>query len=172
MAKIGFDVDIEAPVERVWAVLEADARRPMWMPLGIETAYPEGFSRADFPGAGFQQTIWFMDRRWTFEGEIATHEPPWLLDLSIANELAEVRLTYELLRLGTGTRLVFEGALNARTWPVRLLGVFGRPWLNAIVARHLNRLKPLAEEAPHEALWRPVLPELQGDLFGYGEKAA
>lgn len=172
---VGFEVDIEAPVERLWALLEEDNGSLRWVPRGVATRFEDEARGPDLFGARFQQTVRLLGRVWRFEGDVPLYEPPWQIELCLDNAAVEVTLRYGLLRLGTGSRLTFAVRVRPKRWSAKLAMLVVRPMLGSIAGRHVDELKRLAEDSPQGARWRPLPTDteaVQGELFGVGEEAA
>ena len=70
---------IDAPVERVWELIDDDAKVSTWMPNIVATRYPGGKPKDNPVGARFIQEMRQGDRIDSYEGEVTEYERGRLL---------------------------------------------------------------------------------------------
>lgn len=144
---IAFQVDIEAPLEQVWAFLDDEARLPLWMPEIVETVYPRGIDRASPIGTRFRQKLKEGGRIKDYDGEVIAYQAPRLLGLRVGDGTVSVDVTYALSPIGTGTRLDYSAEITVKSLLGRILGFLFRPRTMRILNRHMVNLKRLSEDA-------------------------
>ena len=144
---ITFQVDIEATLEQVWALLDDETQLPLWMPEIVETVYPEDRDRDAPVGTTFRQKIKEGGRVKDYDGEITAYDPPRKLGIRLGDGQFSVDIAYALSPIGTGTRLDYSAELAVETLLARIMGVLFRPLTMRILNRHMVNLKRVAEDA-------------------------
>jgi len=146
--RIATTVGIEAPIERVWPLLDDDANLKLWMPDVLETTYPDGKPEGDPVGTRFVQRIREGGRVNSYQGEITAYAPQHLLVVRLGDERNfETDVVYRLSRQGPGTRLDYACDVRLKSWPARIMILIGGPMMRRIVNRHMASLKRVAEES-------------------------
>ena len=144
---ITFQVDIEAPLEQVWTLLDDETQLPLWMPEIVETVYPEDRDRDALVGTTFRQKIKEGGRVKEYEGEVTAYQPPQKLGIRLGDGQFFFDVTYQLSPIGTGTRLDYSAELVTKTLLARVMGFLFRPLTMRILNRHMVNLKRVAEDA-------------------------
>lgn len=140
-------VDINAPLDKVWPLLDEDENLKLWMPDVIETSYPDGKPEGDRVGTRFAQKIREGGRVNTYFGKVTAYEPGRLLGVRLGDERKfTTDVTYRLSEQGTGTRLDYACDVQLLSWLSRLMIWIGGPMMRRIVKRHMANLKRAAEE--------------------------
>ena len=140
-------VHIDAPLEKVWPLLDEDKNFKLWMPDVIETTYPDGKPAGDPVGARFAQKIREGGRINTYLGEVTAYEPQRLLGVRLGDERNfSTNVTYRLSQENTGTRLDYACDVHLISWLARIMILIGGPMMRRIVKRHMANLKRVAEE--------------------------
>lgn len=140
-------VQIDAPLERVWPLLDEDENLKLWMPDVIETTYPDGKPEGDPVGARFEQKIREGGRINTYLGEVTAYEPRRLLGVRLGDERNfSTDVSYRLTKQGTGTRLDYACDVQLFSWLSRVMILIGGPMMRRIAKRHMAILKRVAEE--------------------------
>ncbi len=152
---ITFQVDIEAPLEQVWAFLDDETRLPLWMPQVVETVYPEGKDHDAPVGTRFRQKLKEGGKVREYQGEVIAYEAPRLLGIRLGDGKFSVDVTYQLSPIGTGTRLDYTADITVKTLVSRILGFLFRPLTMRILTRHMVNLKRVAEDAAAAARSAP-----------------
>lgn len=164
MSTIGFEVDIEASVERVWGVLDGETEGPLWLPPALGACFDSGLDRRsaiggedvflDDPrkaGGRFSTATRLFGRTFMGLAQVDGYDAPWAIDLHIDFAAFEIGLGYELVRLGTGTRLAVAAGLVADGWRGRSTAVLFWPVVKLRLAGHMDDLKLAAEAVPRAA---------------------
>ena len=140
-------VDIAAPIERVWPLLDRDENIKLWMPDVIETTYPDGKQEGDPVGTRFEQKIREGGRINTYLGEVTAYEPHSLLGVRLGDERNfSTEVTYRLSAQGRRTRLDYACDVRLFSWLSRIMILIGGPMMRRIVKRHMANLKRVAEK--------------------------
>lgn len=139
-------VDIDAPLDVVWAILDDERNIPRWVPEVIETTFPDGHDRANPVGVRFRQKIREGGRVKEYGGVVTAYEPKRRLGIRMIDERFEMDLLYTLAEDRGGTRLVYEIEVVLKSLFARIMGFLFRPLTMRIVGRQLAALKTIAEE--------------------------
>lgn len=150
-----FSQHIEAPIERVFELLDDDEQLKLWMDGVEETTYPDGRNVTDPVGTRFRMKIREGGRVQEYDGEVVAYAPPRHLAITIGNAMFRMRVDYRLSAENGGTRLDYTCEPEYTNWLIRLIGLcFG--WLTRrILRRQMLKLKSVAERLPPEASERP-----------------
>jgi len=144
--RVATTVDIDAPIERVWPLLDRDENLKLWMPDVIETTYPGGKPEGDPVGTRFEQKIREGGRVNTYLGEVTAYEPRRLLGVRLGDERNySTDVTYRLNAKGTGTRLDYACDVKLLSWLSRVMILIGGPMMRRIVKRHMANLRRVAK---------------------------
>jgi carbon monoxide dehydrogenase subunit G len=138
-------VEVEAPPERVWAIVSDPKNLAHWDRHIVSVRLPpDGFA----PGVGYEVTMGFMGVRSVVKVEILEWEPPWrsrlrlegLLEATVTTSVASMPFDRSVLRQQVDYR--FRGPL----------GRFGAASLNAVGGAQLGlRRGVLAQKRQIEA---------------------
>jgi uncharacterized protein YndB with AHSA1/START domain len=137
-----------APLERVFAELEAVEQWPSWWPgvLAVEPVASEGRGSLGKRTRNTWKSV--LPYELTFEAELVRYEPPHVLEVAASGELAG-RGRWELSSERGGTRVVYHWRVaTTRAW-MKLLAPIARPffkwnhdvvmgWGGAALARRLG----------------------------------
>jgi uncharacterized protein YndB with AHSA1/START domain len=136
---------VEAPPERVWAILADVERQPVWMTdlraVRLETPGPVGV------GTRAVGTVRIAGITVTDPIEVTAFEPPTRFAVEHRGRFRG-HGTFTIEPLGDGaSRVVWEEVLRAPIFP-RAWWVVARPVLGRVFAADLARLRALAERSP------------------------
>jgi uncharacterized membrane protein len=130
VTSVEFSVEVDAPVEDVWAVASDPANLPHWDRHITEVRAPaEGLSK----GARYEVVMGFMAVHTTVKAEVTEWEPPWraevrlegLLEGTVATSIASLSGDRSILRHEIEYR--FHGPF----------GSFGAASVNAVGGAHM-----------------------------------
>lgn len=145
--QLAIEIDIDAPVERVWPLLEDDENLKLWMPDVVETLYPDGKAAGDPVGTRFVQRIREGGRVRAYSGVVTAYEPRRLLGVRLGDgRNFETDVVYRLKDRGAATTLDYRCDVRLKSWLARVMIVIGGPMMRRIVKRHMANLKQLAEQ--------------------------
>jgi uncharacterized protein YndB with AHSA1/START domain len=140
-------VDIDAPIEGVWPLLDKDENIKLWMPDVIETTYPDGKPEGDPVGTRFEQKISEGGRVKPYLGEVTAYEPRRLLCVRLGDERNfSTDVTYRLSAKCSGTRLDYACDVRLFGRHSRVMILIGGPMMRRIVKRQMANLKRVAEK--------------------------
>jgi uncharacterized protein YndB with AHSA1/START domain len=140
--RVARSVEIDAPAERVFAVLEDPERMKLWMRGLVDMRFA---SRPTRVGTRFTQRIREGGRVAEYAGQVTAYDPPARLGMRVGNDRFTIELDYRLHDVGGRTRLDYEARSQAATGVSRLADVvFG--WLaRGVARRQLRRLRHVAQ---------------------------
>ena len=138
-----WQMEIEAPIERVWPLVDDSENLRKWMDGLEETTYPDGFQRA--VGTRFVQRIREGGRVQSYEGVVTAYDPPRHLGITIGNRAFEMQVDYRFTDLGVRTRLDYLARKTRGGFVIKVMSpLFG--WLTRrILRRQMAKLKAVAE---------------------------
>lgn len=142
-----YQLEIAAPIERVWTLVDDEANLRKWMDGLEETTYPDGFDPTRAVGTRFVQRIREGGRVQSYEGRVTAYAPPNHLGIVIGNRAFEMQVDYRFTDLGGRTRLDYSAVMVRGGVFVRLMTtMFG--WITRrILHRQMAKLKAVAEGA-------------------------
>lgn len=141
---------INAPVERVWALIDDEANLPRWMPNVVSTRFPAGKPKDNPVGARFVQEMNEGGKISSFEGEVTEYEPGRLLGVLLKPEAFAIHVVYHVTGDADWTRLDYGCDVRPMTWKGWIMLSLGKRMLSSILDQQLGMLKIVAEkgEAP------------------------
>jgi uncharacterized protein YndB with AHSA1/START domain len=145
MSKFTYSMDINAPIERVFDLIDDPEKIKQWMD-GLEgTTFPEGRNPDNPVGTKFKQRIKEGSRIQEYDGEVMSYEKPKNLSVKVANKQIAVLVDYNLSPIAGGTRLDYACEVFCFSWIARVMGrLFG--WLmKSILRKQMDNLKAVAE---------------------------
>ena len=148
-------LEIDAPVERVFALIDDDDATRRWMRGLEETVYPDGPEQEHRPGTRFRQRIREGARIADYDGMITVFDPPRRLELRIgAGDGMTMRVDYRLEAIGNRTRLSYETEMEDAGWFVRMLARLTSRYMRGVLEGQMAALRRLAEDraTPHVVL--------------------
>ena len=138
-------IDMDADVDRVWAVLTDETLLPRWHPLSASISYPEGSRYANPVGQSFELVYGSGIREVRQRAEYLTYTCPTSLAVRAYDPDGSVLARYDLTPIGTSTRLrlTIRPEYSGRLWLIVCYVLFPASyWMSW---RALRRLKALAE---------------------------
>lgn len=138
---------IDAPTDRVWALLDDERNIPQWMPHVVGTRFPDGKPAGDPVGARFIQTLQENGRTSEYIGEVTAYKPGHMLGLRLIPQAFVVDVCYYVTSDAERacTELVYTCETRANGWYGMVMLVLGRTMLANIADQQLARLKQVAE---------------------------
>jgi len=143
---IAVQIDIEAPLDSVWSVLNDESKHFLWIPGVIQTSYPDVYDRQNQAGTRFRQTIRDGRRQKIYLGEVIAYDAPSLLGFRLRDGVSHIDTYYRLRPMGTGTRLDCEVDIAAGTAIGHVFGLVTRFMTARILSRHMDKLKRMTED--------------------------
>ncbi len=138
-------VEIDAPIERVFDLLEDPEKQALWIEGLEETVFTSRPAGSSPVGARFVQRMRGGRAGAQFEGEITAYEKPRRFAFRIGNDAFAAELDYRLERRERLTTLSCTVTVVNRTPLTRLSGVLMGPATRRMAKSQLKRLKAVAE---------------------------
>jgi uncharacterized protein YndB with AHSA1/START domain len=138
-------LEIDAPIGRVFALVDDPEKVKLWMRGLEETVYASKPSRADPVGTRFTQRIRQGKRIAEYEGVVTAYDKPRHLAVRIGNEKFAFDVDYRLTDLGGRTQLDYAASGVDPTGVARPAGAFFAWVTRRIAAKQMRRLKKVAE---------------------------
>lgn len=145
---ITYSQEIQAPIDRVFDLIDDDQKLKLWMDGLEETIYPEGLDREQAVGATFKQRIREGGRVVEYDGEVTAYDRPHHLGVRIGNESFSVLVDYRLTAVDGGTRLDYAAEMVYASWFTRLVGGLFGWFTRRILNNQMAKLKAVAESGP------------------------
>ena len=124
---------VNAPVARVWELIDDDSKLPLWMPHIIATRYPQGKPKDNPVGTRFIQEMHDGDTTSTYEGEVTEYEAGTLLGVILRPQAFVMHVVYHVSGDDDWTVLEYGCDVHSTSWKGRLMLWLGRKTLNAIL---------------------------------------
>jgi uncharacterized protein YndB with AHSA1/START domain len=140
-------LEIDAPIERVFALVDDPEKTKLWMRGLEETVFTTRRSRANPVGARFTQRIRHGRRIAEYDGRVTAYERPHRLALRIGDGRGAFDVEYRLSDLGGRTRLDYTATGSDPTGLARPAGAFFAWVTRRIAGKQMQRLKTVAEAA-------------------------
>src|SRR5260370_25395181 len=105
MSKITYSIEINAPIEMVFDLIDDPEKIKKWMDGLEEISCPEERNPDNPVGTKFRQKIKEGRHTQEFDGEVVGYEKPKNLSIQVANKYCAVLVDYNLSPIATGTRL-------------------------------------------------------------------
>jgi uncharacterized protein YndB with AHSA1/START domain len=143
--KLSYQLDVDAPIEKVFALVDDDQNIKRWMDGLEETIYPEGRDSAKPVGTRFKQRIREGRRVADYDGEVTAYDKPRHLGVRIGNKQFAMQVDYRFHENGTGTRLNYTTEMVQATGFARLMSALFGWFTRRILDKQMRKLKELAE---------------------------
>jgi uncharacterized protein YndB with AHSA1/START domain len=140
-----YRMEINAPIEKVFDLLDDKDKLKLWMDGLEDTVYTSARNPENPVGTRFKQRIREGGRVQEYEGEVTAYEKPKHLAVRIGNNYFIALADYRLTPTAAGTRLDYSCDITCHSWLFRIMAVlFG--WLTKrILRKQMVKLKRLAE---------------------------
>ncbi len=141
MINVEHKVEIERPVDEVFAYLTDVARLPEWQE-SVSEVHVDGPVAA---GSRFRDVREFMGRRAASTLEVTGFEPPRLFSLRVVEGPIAYELEHSLEAAGDGTTVTFSGRGDTKRVPRLMRGIVERAVERQLV-KDADALKRVLEE--------------------------
>ena len=141
---------INAPLARVFALVDEEKNLKRWMEGLEETIFPEGYERAKTVGTKFKQRIKEGSHVNEYDGEVIAYDKPNHLAILIGNKHFTVQVDYRFTTDGIQTRLDYKAEMIRANRLVRLMCKLFAGFTKRLLDRQMKKLKALAE-SPDDA---------------------
>jgi uncharacterized protein YndB with AHSA1/START domain len=136
---------INAPVAKVFSLVDEEKNLKRWMDGLEETIFPEGYERAKTVGTKFKQRIKEGRRVNEYDGEVIAYEKPYHLAILIGNKHFTVQVDYRFTADGLQTRLDYKSEMVRSNRFVRLMCKLFAGFTKRLLDKQMKKLKELAE---------------------------
>ena len=140
-----YSMDIAAPAERVWELIDDHENLKRWMDGLEDTSYPDGLDRNRPVGTRFVQRIREGGRVSEYQGTVTAYDRLKHLAIEIGNRAFTMAVDYRLTPIPAGTRLDYSAVMKRGGMFITIMtALFG--WLTRkILRKQMAKLKALAE---------------------------
>ncbi len=149
--KVTYQLDIAAPISRVFNPVDEDKDLKRWMDGLEETIYPSGYDRTNPVGTKFKQRIREGGRIAEYDGEVTAYQKAKRLGIRIGNRQFTMQVGYRFSETATGTRLDYSAEMVAGTWLAHFLSKLFNWFTMRLLDRQMKKLKAAAEAYSHLA---------------------
>ena len=136
---------VNAPVTRVWELIDDSEKLPLWMPNIVSTRYPDGKPEGNPIGTRFIQELKEGQTTSSYEGEVTEYQPGRLLGVMLRPQAFVMHVVYHVEGDEDWTRLDYGCVVEPTTWKGRFVLIVGKRMLKAILDQQLALLKHVAE---------------------------
>ena len=143
--KATYTIEINAPIERAFDLVDDDEKIKLWMDGLEETTYTSDRDRENPVGTIFKQRIREGGRISEYEGEVTNYDKPNRLGVRIGNKHFVMRVDYRFTPTEAGTRLDYSAEMVQGNWIVRVVGKLFSWLTHRILKKQMKALKALAE---------------------------
>jgi uncharacterized protein YndB with AHSA1/START domain len=144
--KVTYQLEVNAPIGKVFDMVDDDENLKLWMEGLEEIIYPSGYDPAKPVGTEFRQRIREAGRVSEYKGEIVAYEKPRHIGIHIGNQQFLMRVDYRFTPTVTGTRLDYRAEMLEASRFVRIISVLFGWFTRRILDKQMKKLKELAEE--------------------------
>jgi uncharacterized protein YndB with AHSA1/START domain len=145
MSKITYSIEINAPIEKVFDLIDDPEKIKQWMDGLEEISFPEGRNLDNPVGTKFKQKIKEGKRTQEFDGEVMAYEKPKNLSVKVENKYCAMLVDYNLSPIATGTRLDYSCEMFWLAWIARMMAVLFGWVMKSVLRIQMTKLKALAE---------------------------
>lgn len=141
-----YTMDIAAPIEKVFDLIDNPEKCKMWMDGLEETVYTSDEHQNRGSGTTFKQRIREGAQVVEYDGEITHYRPSEHLAMRIGDGNFTMHVEYTLTPLEHGTRLHYSSEGEVHTWYGQVMEALYSWFTTRIIDKHLDTLKRLAED--------------------------
>ncbi|MCC6696920.1 MAG: SRPBCC family protein [Candidatus Hydrogenedentes bacterium] len=143
--KITMSVDIDAPLDHVFDLVDDPEKTKLWMESLEDTFFLTERNPENPVGSRFSRRIRESGRVVEYEGEVTGYTYPTYLAFNIGNKDFTMAVSYRFSPADPGTRLDFECDTAMHSTVARIMEtMFG--WMTkSIIRKQITKLKEVAE---------------------------
>jgi uncharacterized protein YndB with AHSA1/START domain len=134
-------IEIDRPVEEVWAFVTDLGRWPEWRTTITSIDPPASLT----VGEGFSGTTHIIGRTWHWQLELTVVEPNLRLAYDVVKGVAKPTVDYHLEPLGDRCRFTMTGTIDRMGVLGRILAPVALPALRRESSAHVQNLKRILE---------------------------
>jgi uncharacterized protein YndB with AHSA1/START domain len=143
--KIVCSIEIDAPISKVFEVLNDADQHKLWLHGLEETIREPGYDPKHPLGSKFTQKIRDGKKLEVYDGEVVAYEKPRHLGVHVSNGGMTAKVDYQLKSLKKKTQLEFTSDLQFKSLAFKLLVNLSQPVIRGIIEKQLASLKKLVE---------------------------
>jgi uncharacterized protein YndB with AHSA1/START domain len=143
--KIVCSIEIDAPMSKVFDVLNDADKHKLWLEGLEETIREPGYDPKHPVGSTFTQKIRDGKKLDVYDGQVVAYEKPKHLGVQVSNGGMTANVDYRLKSLKKKTQLEFSSDLQFKNLAFKLLVNLSQPILRGIIEKQLKSLKELVE---------------------------
>jgi hypothetical protein len=145
MSKMHYSLEIKAPIEKAFELVEDNQKQKLWIDGLEETIFPATYDRQNPVGTKFKQRIREGGRVGEYDGEVTAYNKPRHLGVRLGNAQFTVLVDYRFTSIAGGTRLEFTSEMISAICFVRVCGALFGWFTRRILDGQMKKLKALAE---------------------------
>ncbi|MEW6129369.1 MAG: SRPBCC family protein [Acidobacteriota bacterium] len=142
-----YNLQINAPIQKVFALVDDEQNLKLWMDGLEETIYPESLNRQNPVGTKFKQRIREGRRIAEYDGEVLVYENPTHLAIIIGNQQFTMQVDYRFSAKGEWTWLDYSATMVGGNFFMKLFAKLFAPLTRRILDRQMRKLKEVAENS-------------------------
>jgi uncharacterized protein YndB with AHSA1/START domain len=143
--KIACSIEIDAPISKVFDVLNDADKHNLWLEGLEETIREPGYDPKHPVGSTFIQKIRDGKRLDVYHGEIVSYQKPKHLGVEVSNDGMTAKVDYRLKSVKKKTHVDFTSQLEFKSLAFKLLVNLSQPMLRGVINKQLKSLKELVE---------------------------
>jgi uncharacterized protein YndB with AHSA1/START domain len=140
-----YAMEVDAPIEKVFDLIDNPEKMKLWMDGLEDTIYPPDQQAKTGQGVTFKQRIREGARILEYDGLITEYKKPELLAMNVGDQNFTMRIEYRLTALHPGTRLRYSAEGETHTWYGHVMEALYNWFTKRITDKHMDKLKYLAE---------------------------
>jgi uncharacterized protein YndB with AHSA1/START domain len=143
--KIATSIEIDAPISKVFEILNDADKHKLWLEGLEETIREPGYDPKHPLGSTFVQKIRDGKKLEIYNGEVVAFEKPKHLGVEVSSGGLKAKVDYRLKAHKKKTHLEFTSDLEFKSLAFKLLVTMSQPILRATIEKQLKSLKELVE---------------------------
>ncbi|MEW5986668.1 MAG: SRPBCC family protein [Chloroflexota bacterium] len=143
--KYTYSLDINAPIEQVFDLVEVEDKLKMWMDNLVEMVYPTPLDRRRPVGTRFIQRVREGGRIGEYEGVVTAYERPYRLTVEMGNKHFTTQVDYQLTAIPGGTHLDYTADTLRASALARRIGKTLTGVTQKALEKQMLKLKAAAE---------------------------
>ena len=144
-----YAVDISAPSDVVFELIEDHRKNRRWMKGILDTDYPNGYNHHNPLGTRFVQSVKESNRVVSYYGLITGYNKPDFYRFIVGNSYLSLHIAMRLYNNHDKTKLVYSAKVIEGTFLARLSCRMFSSISRKIIMQHITALKKLAETETH-----------------------
>jgi uncharacterized protein YndB with AHSA1/START domain len=138
-------VQIEAPIEKVFDLIQDPEKHKLWVEELEETTFERDYDPENPLGAKFTQKIREGKEIQVYHGQFIAFKKPSRLGVRLVNKGLSVHVEYRLKALKKLTRVDFTSEITFKSALLRAMAQLSGPFVRSLLQKQMDNLKELAE---------------------------